>query len=90
MSIGFGIPTVILNTVRGFEVREIVSYVDDTIECKTENEFYTVINELVTDSAKYKAELAKAEEVRKKYFANSKAFNTSEFIRNYILRQAKP
>lgn len=86
-AIGFGIPTIVLNTIEGFDVRKYASFIDDAIECTTPDEFQASFAELLSNEEKYQSECNRLREVRKQYFRNSEEFNSSKFIKEYIMTQ---
>jgi hypothetical protein len=86
-AIGFGIPTIILNTINGFDIRDSSSFIDDAIECRSVEEFRTVMEKLLMKSDFYREELNRAKENRIKHFRNFENINTSIMIRDYILSE---
>lgn len=87
-AMGFGIPTIILNTIPDFDISESVSFIDDAMECKAGEEFLSTVNELIFNSQYYQDTLKEVSKKRSIYFNNFEGNSTSEKIRDYIVAEA--
>ena len=85
-AMGFGIPTIILNSIQNFDIARSASFIHDTIECKSENEFVSVIKKLIEDKTYYEKEKNKVNLRRTEYFRNFEGINSSTLIKNTIFR----
>ena len=86
-AIGFGIPTITLNIVDEVDLRDYLTFVEDTIECRTPQGFYSILDEMVTEPARLQTQIERTRESRKRHFRNAEDFNTSEFVRDYIFAE---
>lgn len=87
-AIGFGVPLVVLNILKGINPREYITYLENSIECKNSEEFKQIIKKMIMEPKYYQNEVKRIIDVRKKYIKNSKEFNTSKFVLDYILKNS--
>lgn len=86
-AIGFGIPTVTLNIINGIDLKDYITFAEDSIECKTRDDFRNILEAMITKPERYREEVERIRLNKSKYFKNSENFNTSEFIRDYIMNR---
>lgn len=87
-AIGFGIPTIVMNIVDGINIRDYVTFVDDTIECQSPEAFYIEIKNIIMKPDRFQRELERIRRIRGMYLKNSYNFNTAEFVYNFIFKFA--
>ncbi len=84
-AICFGIPTITLNVIPGLDVKESITYADDTIECTSRDGFFDTVKQLVANDEEFRRQEARTLDARRKHFPNSENFNSSKYIRNFML-----
>jgi len=84
-ALGFHIPTIMLDILEEVDLREYVTFMDDTILCQSSQEFYSILSNLVENPDHLNAEIERTQKSSLKYFKNSESFNTSEFVKHHIL-----
>ena len=86
-AIAFRIPLIILNIIKNVDVRDYITFIDDAIECKTSQEFQYIMTEMIAKPERYETEVNRTLQARGRYIKNSDTFNTSMFVRDYIMNR---